>query len=148
MGEDGAGARAGVTADFKKGPRIVNPGVTQEVVRLYPFCAACGERAETGDHVIRRGQLGDDVIANVVSLCGHGTARCHGAKHGTPYTVPEGKRDAEWVAWRVGDSLLRERHDVLAYVLEKLGREPGLDFLSRRYRLRPSDVLATIEKAH
>lgn len=138
-----------MTTDFKKPKRIKDPAATAKAVYLYPLCAACGGRAETGDHVIRRSQQGDDVIENIVGLCGHGTAGCHGAKHGNSYewrpqdAQIEGygwvreRRDASWVARHVGLTLCRERQDVIWYVLGKLGVEPGLEFLKRHYLIEP-----------
>lgn len=152
-----------MSADFKRAPRIRDAKATVRAVELFPYCAACGGRAETGDHVIRRGQGGDDLVENIVTLCGHGTAGCHGAKHGSPYEVrvrsddqpppmipgdaprpmPDTwveRRTAEWVAERVGKTLLKERRDVLWYVMRKLGYVQGLDFLERTYGLDPNHV--------
>lgn len=82
---------------------------------------------------------------------------CHGAWHGAPYTVtiatgtarigidglpvPESpaalleRRDAEWVARRIGRYIELRRRDVIEYVFEKLGVDPGAAFLARHYYL-------------
>ncbi len=80
------------------------------------------------------------MIENIIGLCGSGTMRCHGAFHGNPYTVQIGnwvldveRRDREWVARRIGERLPTARPDVVAYVLGKLGREPGGAFLEATY---------------
>jgi hypothetical protein len=44
-------------------------------------CRLCGHTAVgnlTLHHVVPRSQSGDDVVNNLVSLCGHGTRGCHG----------------------------------------------------------------------
>lgn len=136
--------------DLKAPPRIVDPTATTRALLLYPDCAACLYPASNGHHVlpIGRGATGDDVVENVVGLCGTGTGLCHGAFHGNPYSVPlcvgaEGKlgqyvrRDREWVCRRIGQHLLDRRPDVIKYVLWKLGPGPGPGraFLSRVYYL-------------
>lgn len=137
--------------------RIVNPEAVLAAMLARPWCCACGGQGANGHHVIARGgpYFGDDVEANVVTLCGSGTMRCHGAYHGSPYTVevaqgtariaPDGsplvdrpavmveRRDAEWVARRVGRYLVEKRPDTIAYVLGKLGDVAGRDYLRRVY---------------
>ncbi len=46
----------------------------------------CGERGLDWSihHRKRRSQGGDNSPANLISVCGHGTAGCHGAIHATP----------------------------------------------------------------
>lgn len=131
--------------DFKSAPRIVDRTATKRALLTHPSCAACGAAATNGHHVlpVGRGQSGDDCVADIVGLCGTGSTGCHGAWHGSPYIhqrpglVPERmiteRRDAEWVARRIGAHLLAERPDTIAYVLEKLGATAGWDFLRRRY---------------
>lgn len=42
-------------------------------------CQACSEmRTLTIHHLVPRSQGGDDTIGNLMALCGHGTAGCHG----------------------------------------------------------------------
>lgn len=43
-------------------------------------CRGCGAPGETFHHLVPKGNhRGDDVAANIVPLCGHGTVGCHGA---------------------------------------------------------------------
>lgn len=138
--------------DQKAESRIVDRSATTRALLTYPECAACGHAASNGHHVIPigRGATGDDVVENVVGLCGTGTERCHGAFHGNPYEaevylIDDGlgpdvrygkqRRDREWVCRRVGEHLLDRRPDVIAYVLGKLGDGPGRAFLERVYYL-------------
>jgi hypothetical protein len=121
--------------DFKQGKRLVDPDAVQRSLFRHPECAACGVVADSAHHVVQKGSphFGDDVEENVVGLCGHGTARCHGAFHGSPYTVAGERRDAEWVGRRIGQTLLDARPECIAYVLVKLGQNPGRAYLERFY---------------
>lgn len=121
--------------DLKAGGRVSDPTATKRTLLLYPACLACGASASNGHHVlaIGRGQTGDDLVANIISLCGSGSFGCHGAFHGNPYVVNGERRDAEWVARRIGEKLDAQRPDVTSYVLGKLGPSAGKDFLRRRY---------------
>lgn len=104
-------------------------------------CAACGSPPGSVHHVIQRGSphFGDDVPGNLILLCGSGSDRCHGAWHGSPYTVKwdrfEDRRDQEWVATRIGRTIRDRRPDVIEYVLEKLGDDAGRAYLERNYHL-------------
>lgn len=42
-------------------------------------CRGCGGQGESFHHLVPRSLRGDDVEANLVPVCGHGTAGCHGA---------------------------------------------------------------------
>lgn len=131
--------------DLKADPRIVDRTATKRALLQYPECLACGYAASNGHHVlpVGRGQSGDDVVENIIGLCGTGTMRCHGAFHGNPYvaTMRHGsvgnyqRRDREWVVRMIALRLERERPDVVAYVLRKLGDEPGRAFLDRVYHV-------------
>lgn len=129
-----------MTADpkptFKKGNRprrIVDPAAIAAAKFAHPLCAACGERTGDGHHVLPKDKGGDDVVGNIVVLCGSGTSGCHGAHHGNPYVVDGARRDAAWVNRRVGRTLVERRPDVVWYVLGKLGETPGREFLFRHY---------------
>jgi len=76
-----------MTADPKPGHRreIVDPRVGRIHLASHPECAACGGRGSNAAHVIARGDGGDDVVENFITLCGSGTSGCHGAYHGSPY---------------------------------------------------------------
>lgn len=137
-------------ADPKAQPRIIDSTATKRALLMYPECLACWHPASNGHHVlpIGRGQSGDDVVANIIGLCGTGTMGDHGAFHGNPYTakrrMPDPhpfaatheRRDREWVARRVGARLEKERPDVIAYVIGKLGDGPGRAYLERVYYLK------------
>lgn len=125
--------------------RILDAKAIVRAKLMYPYCAACvAGPASNGHHVLPADRFGDDVVENIVGICGTGTSLCHGAHHGNPYTqlvldmrerggrVLE-RRDAEWVNRRIGVTLLKERQDVIGYVLEKLGDVPGRDYLARVY---------------
>jgi hypothetical protein len=137
-----------MNADPKQGKRIVDTTAVRRALLTYPYCAACGRPAGSAHHVIQKGapHFGDDVIANIVGLCGTGTMRCHGAYHGSPYyhalpgllngradTIE--RRDTEWVARRIGKHLLAARSDVIEYVIGKLGVEFAAVYLNRFYYL-------------
>lgn len=99
-------------------------------------CAACGREASNAHHVIPRGSpyFGDDVVENLVVVCGTGTGYCHGALHGSPYVDKVGRRWTEQdVRYAIGEHLVKHRPDVIAYVLAKLGDVAGADYLVRRY---------------
>lgn len=136
--------------DPKQGKRVVDPQALRTARLMWDECAACGDPPANAHHVIQRGApyFGDDVIANIVLLCGSGTMRCHGAWHGSPYVVSvrstfpfeegrivEARRDAEWVGRRIGVYIEENRPDTVAYVLGKLGDIPGREYLRRHYYL-------------
>lgn len=134
--------------DPKTGGRIVDRGVYGEARIRWDSCAACGGPPGSVHHIVQRGSpfFGDDVIANVCLLCGSGTTGCHGAWHGTPYihynfatglgghSMTPQRRDADWVAGRLGVKIVATRADTLAYLVEKLGKDPAQEFLLRSYR--------------
>lgn len=76
-------------------------------------CRGCGgdARTTTNHHVVPRSLGGDDVHDNIIPLCGHGTAGCHGSIE----THPSGW---ERTANRVRRSLTSTE---LLYVVEKKG---------------------------
>ena len=139
--------------DFKEhdAPRIVEPAFLRAALIRYPECAACGDPAANAHHVIPKGYRppGDDLIQNIVGLCGTGTSKCHGAFHGNPYVVrtPVGtggsmwmeRRTSEWVKERIGEHLLAERPDVIEYVESRLG-DAAWYFLGRYYYLSKEDA--------
>jgi hypothetical protein len=123
--------------------RIVDPAAIRLARLLSDECAACHRPPANAHHVIERGapHFGDDVPANIVLLCGTGTGGCHGAYHGAPYEariitqfgVGVERRDREWVASRIGKTIMAGRPDTIAYVIGKLGGIQGYDYLHRRY---------------
>lgn len=133
--------------------RIVDRKASKTALLTERHCVACGRPGANAHHVVPKGSphFGDDVVENLVTLCGSGTSGCHGAHHGNPYKVevrkPSGdhvvyaetlsweKRDAEWVNRKIGQYLAAARPDVIRYVRKKLGRKPGDAWLVRTYYL-------------
>lgn len=132
-------------ADPKRALRTVDRMAVRTAALKLRACAACGGTGATQHHVVPRGgpHYGDDVIENLVALCGSGTTGCHGAMHGCTVTVTvetlEGtwieRRDRAWVARRVGETIRRTRPDVIAYVLGRLGPTMGPAFLEDAYMI-------------
>lgn len=141
--------------DPKAPPRIRDRSALAAARLRFRACAACGRTAGGIHHIVQRGSphFGDDVIENLLGLCGSGTTGCHGAVHGSPYVIEvewagEGiverrvveRRTTRWVAERIGEHLVRERPDAIAYVLERVGAGPGgeaaaWDWLRRTYHV-------------
>lgn len=130
--------------DPKPAPRVKDSAALARARLLWDECAACGRPPANGHHVIEKGApwRGDDVEANIVMVCGSGTFRCHGAAHGSPYVSEhDGKRwTQQETRTAIGRFILKHRPDTIAYVLAKLGDEPGREFLRRAYYLTlPAD---------
>jgi hypothetical protein len=136
-------------ADPKAPPRIIDPAALKAARMTGEPCAACGGPPANVHHVIQKSApyFGDDVIGNLLLLCGSGTSGCHGAHHGSPYLVdvPDSmfrerplveRRDAEWVNRRIGITIQARRPDIIAYVLGKLGDHQGRFVLEKIYYLR------------
>lgn len=90
--------------------------------------------------MLPRGERGDDILANMLLLCGSGTSGCHGAWHGNPYVAQKGhwvldveRRDRAWVGQRIGEHIRRERLDTILYLTLKLGRDAAEDYLRKHY---------------
>jgi hypothetical protein len=63
-----------------KQPRIVD--ARAGMVKVYQRerkCRVCPGTNVSRHHLVGKGQLGDDVDANIVPLCGDGVNGCHGA---------------------------------------------------------------------
>lgn len=133
-----------------KAIRIHDPKAMLRCKLANPWCVACSDPGANAHHVLRTSgpHFGDDVFENLVTLCGSGTMRCHGAHHGNPYMVEVNdwsgdqesmaahhseRRDAEWVNRRIGKHLLEHRWDVIDYMIRKLGKVPGEAYLERVY---------------
>lgn len=125
--------------DVKLARRVRDPRAVAAARLSGPECAACGAPAGSIHHVLPRGQGGDDVGANLVPLCGHGSDGCHGAVHGIDYLVRArsglvtGRRDRAWVAERLLPRLLADE-PLVAYLAGRLGSEAmARDWLARKY---------------
>jgi hypothetical protein len=112
----------------RKQIRVIDPKATARAVLTYPRCSLCPKPAATGHHVLPKGSpnFGDDVLANIVSVCGSGTTGCHGEI--------EAKR--EWAMRSLGAFVGARRPDTIAYVREKLGVVAGDAWLEKHLRLR------------
>jgi hypothetical protein len=144
--------------DPKAGKRIVDPDALRRARARGDECAACGGPASNAHHVIQRGapHFGDDVVENLILFCGSGTEGCHGAFHGTPYVAHlkqiggeprTERRDRAWVARRAGNFMLRQRPDVIVYVIEKLGLIAGCTYLEREYLMPRDHAVACYNRA-
>jgi hypothetical protein len=63
----------------------------------------------------------DDVRGNLVMLCGHGTAGCHGL-------IEAGDDE---VRYQLGRHVIAERRDIIQYVQKAKGSRAGNDWLAR-----------------
>lgn len=124
------------TATIKPRKRIKDPKATGRKLAKDGFCRAhrsVGElvRATNTHHLLGKAQGGDDVEPNLIPLCGHGTAGCHGALHGNPYEDASGRRwEAADVRAGIGAAI---RPDEVAALVERLGEAPALEHLRRYY---------------
>ena len=86
-------------------------------------CAVCGDTGSpTLHHVLPRSHGGDDNPANLVALCGSGTAGCHGMIEANDVAVRK----------ELGAHIRLARPDTVEYVRGKLGSAAGDDWLRRR----------------
>lgn len=93
---------------------------------VFEECVICGAVDFSVHHVLKRSQGGDDVRANLVALCGHGTAGCHGAV--------EASEEAACAA--LGRYLMEERPDTIAYLEFRLeGPDAASEWLQRHLRV-------------
>lgn len=109
--------------DPKGVPRIRDSKALRKALLMYRECLGCGESASDPHHVLLKSQGGDDVVANIAPLCG-GDGSCHVRYHRD--LTDEGKE----LRREIGERLRRE---TVLYLIEKLGRGPGLDYLRRNY---------------
>ena len=109
----------------RKRIRIVDARAIANAKVARPRCEMCGAGPVTTHHVVPKGapHFGDDVLANLVSLCGHGTSGCHGDI--------EHKRSSATA--QLGLHLTRRRPDVIEYVEAKLGGVAGPDWFRRTF---------------
>lgn len=128
-----------VRSDFRPPRRVKDKTAFDEFHAAGHRCLVCKSPYPNAAHIIGRGQGGDDMIENLMPLCGSGSSRCHGAFHGNPYwnerlgerITPERVRaDTGW--WIRSE----DGRPARAYVMEKLGRRPGEAFLARQFGLR------------
>lgn len=116
--------------DWKKPPparkpiREVDRTMTTRACLEWRTCP-CGQPSATGHHILARGApyFGDDVLSNILPLCGSGTTGCHGDIENEDMETRK----------MVGRHIRAERPDIVTYVQEKLGKRKGDDFLRRRF---------------
>lgn len=108
------------------GKRIVDPVARKRCLLIDRECRVCGGPPSEAHHVLWRGDLGDDVDANLIPLCTH----CHNLYHRAT------GKDWRIVARAIAVSLTA---DNVSYVEEKLGPTAWRPYLRRRYRWRTND---------
>lgn len=103
-----------------------------------PWCRPCRRlglfvHATNCHHLLGKAQSGDDVLDNLIPVCGHGSAGCHGALHGNPYVHPVGgRREARDVRRDIGLTL---RYPEVMYLVDRLGEAAALEHLRDRYHV-------------
>jgi hypothetical protein len=112
--------------DAKTGPKERKPTRTLDRSLTAKSClewreCPCGKPSATGHHVISRGKGGDDVLPNIVPLCGSGTTGCHGLVENAD----------EKARRRLGKWIGEHRPDTIVYVRSKMGDVAGDDWLNR-----------------
>jgi hypothetical protein len=116
-------ARARMTPDPKREKRIRDPELLRRMHFEFEECVICGVVDFSVHHVLKRSQGGDDVRENLVALCGHGTAGCHGLVE---------LADADACA-ALGAYLDAERPDVVTYLQNRLGSpDAAAEWLQQR----------------
>lgn len=126
--------------DTKPAKRIKDRRASGWKLAADPWCRPClhlfGKRVRASNthHLLGRGQRGDDLPENLIPMCGHGSAGCHGALHGNPYESPLGGRvTAQDVRQAIG---LNVRPPEVAYLVWKLGEPAAIEYLLRFYHVR------------
>lgn len=111
------------TAAPRKQIRNVDRTMTTKACLEYRECP-CGKPSATGHHVLARGapHFGDDVLANIVPMCGSGTTGCHGLI----------ENEDEKARKMLGRWIKKHRPDTILYVISKLGRPAAREHLKRR----------------
>lgn len=124
-----------VVPDFKDEARIRDPDLLRRLHLEWKECALCGSvglpLAHSPNpknlmyiglslhHVLKHPR--DDIRGNLVMLCGHGTAGCHGLIEAhDPKTLS-----------LLGRHIVSQRGDVISHLYHRLGVEAAQEFLSR-----------------
>lgn len=136
-----------VVTDFKPEPRIKDSDALARARLMFDECASCGKPPANAHHFLPKGSPwhGDDVVENIVLLCGSGSFGCHGAVHGSPYQDGSRRWTTMEVRAAIGEHVLAQRPDVIEYVLTKLGWTAGREYLATAYYLRLPDDYAAPE---
>lgn len=111
-----------VATDFKNPPRIKDPELMKRLWARRGVCVLCGNPASI-HHIYARGQQGDDVVENLIWLCGDGVTGHHGLI------------EAMDVVTRIelGEYIKKNRPSTILYMQLKLGNEEGLEWLRQRF---------------
>lgn len=119
-----------VKADPKPSARVRDLSVFREFYGFPRECVCCGIRRGEAHHLIHRSQSGDDVMGNLIPLCGP----CHRAYHGTSYhsafyqrKITGGEVKSQIARFVRGES--GEYHR--AYLIAKLGMYRAEAFVQR-----------------
>jgi hypothetical protein len=89
-----------------------------------PHCRKSSGIRLSVHHVLYGADGRHDDVRNFLALCGDGVAGCHGAAHHADPVVLA----------QIGEAIAA-RPDIIAFVLERLGADRGLDYFRRRYSL-------------
>lgn len=107
--------------DPRPAKRVKNPKAMKAVHAKGCFCVLnCGDKGET-HHVLFKSQGGDDSYDNLVCCCPAHHQKLHNEDLPTRVLL--------------GEHLLLERPDVLAYIKTKLGDEGGTEWLKTHLRI-------------
>lgn len=109
--------------DFKQPARIRDPELLRRLHVQWRECALC-ERADVRlslHHISRHPR--DDIIGNLVMLCGHGTAGCHGLIEARDTTT----------RWQLAFYLRESRPDTMEYLDWRFPVEGADAWLRRVY---------------
>lgn len=99
----------------------------QKLHLLWRECALCGDTGTLSLHHISKHPR-DDMLGNLVMLCGSGTTGCHGLiEANNPMKLRE-----------LGEHVLKMRPDVIDYLYRRKGSEPAQEWMRRHFLL--SDV--------
>lgn len=127
-GEAFRGPDAKPTRQPRKDIRKVDRSMTTRACLEWRECP-CGKPSATGHHVLGRGapHFGDDVLANIVPLCGSGTTGCHGLV----------ENEDKAACRRLGRWIREHRPDTVLYLASKLGSSRQADDWLRRRLYAP-----------
>lgn len=131
-GEAFRGPDAKPTGKPRKEIRTVDRSATTKACLEWRECP-CGKPSATGHHVLSRGNGGDDVLANIVPMCGSGTTGCHGLV----------ENEDKAACKRLGRWIREHRPDTVLYLTSKLGSSRQADDWLRRRLYAPRVIRST-----
>lgn len=108
-------------ADFKRGPRVRDPQLLRWLHQRWRFCALCGATDPLSLHHILKHPR-DDVMSNLVMLCGDGVRGCHGLVEAQDGPTLQ----------RLVKYILAVRSDTVFYLREQLGKEAADEWIEYR----------------